>query len=68
VWREFLDELGISDVSHHDLRRTWITRAALAGIPESVAQKFSNHARQTVHRIYQAFTTDDVAGMLERLG
>lgn len=66
-WREFLDSLGITDVSHHDLRRTWVTKAALAGIPESIACRFSNHSSLTVHRIYQKFTTGDMAAMLARL-
>jgi len=66
-WREYLDSLGIFDVSHHDLRRTWVTKAALAGIPEAIACRFSNHSSLTVHRIYQRFTTSDVAAMLARL-
>jgi hypothetical protein len=66
-WRQFLDALAITDVSHHCLRKTWVTEAALAGIPESVACKFSNHSSLTVHRIYQRFTTADMAGMLKRL-
>jgi hypothetical protein len=66
-WRRFLDELGIHGVSHHALRVTWVTRAAMRGIPESVAQRFSNHASTEVHRIYQRFTSADMAKMLERL-
>jgi integrase len=66
-WRKFLDQLGITGVSHHSLRATWVTKAALAGIPESVAQKFSNHSSNTVHRIYQRFTSQDMARMLDRL-
>jgi integrase len=66
-WRKFLDGLGIKDVSHHDLRRTWVTKAALAGVPESVACRFSNHSSVTVHRIYQAFTTSDMAAQLARM-
>jgi hypothetical protein len=66
-WREYLDSLGITDVSHHDLRRTWVTKAALANIPESIACRFSNPSSLTVHRIYQKFTTGDMAAMLTRL-
>lgn len=67
-WRKFLDGLGIHGVSHHDLRRTWITKAALSGkISEALACQFSNHSSLAVHRIYQAFTTDDMAAMLDRL-
>jgi hypothetical protein len=66
-WRRYLDSLGIFDISHHDLRRTWVTKAALAGIPETIACRFSNHSSLTVHRIYQKFTTADIAEMLTRL-
>lgn len=63
-WRAFLDGLGIHGVSHHDLRRTWITEAAISRVPEALACKFSNHSSTAVHRIYQAFTTDDMAAMV----
>jgi hypothetical protein len=66
MWRQFLDVLGIK-VSHHSLRVTWITKAALAEIPESIAQRFSNHSSNTVHRIYMRFTNADLAGMLDKL-
>jgi integrase len=66
--RRYLDGLGITGVSQHDLRRTWITRAALAGIPESVAMAFTNHASTEVHRIYMAFPQADIAVQLDRLG
>jgi integrase len=67
-WRRFLDSLGIKGVSHHDLRRTWITKAAISGrISESLACKFTNHSSLAVHRIYQKFSTEDMAEMLTRL-
>jgi len=37
----------------HGLRATWITKAALSGIPEAVARAFVHHAGPEVHRIYQ---------------
>ena len=67
-WRQYLDGLGIHGVSHKSLRITWITEAAIKGIPEAMACKFSNHSSLTVHRIYQQFTTNDMADMLDRLG
>jgi hypothetical protein len=66
-WRRFLDSLDMPNISHHSLRVTWVTQAALSGIPESVAQRFSNHSSTAVHRIYQRFTTGDMAKMLDRL-
>jgi hypothetical protein len=67
TWRRFLDGLGIHGVSHHALRVTWITNAALAGIHESVPKRFVNHASSEIHRIYQRFSGEDIALQLARL-
>ena len=67
-WRKFLDSLGLRHLSHHGLRSTWITRAAMAGIPEAVAQRFSNHSSTAVHRVYLKLSTGDMAEMLRKLG
>jgi hypothetical protein len=76
-WRRFLDGLksrigdaaepNILDISHHDLRRTWVTAACLAGIPEAAACRFTNHSSSEIHRIYLALTASDMSGMLDRL-
>jgi integrase len=66
-WRKFLDDLGLRHLSHHGLRVRWITQAALMGVHESLAMKFSNHRGLSVHRIYQKIQNDDVATMLEGL-
>src|SRR6202022_4728991 len=66
-WRVFLDELGLKHLVHHGLRATWITRAALAGIPESLAKRFVNHASSQVHAIYQKITANDLLPMLDAL-
>jgi integrase len=66
-WRRFLDELGLKHLCHHGLRATWITRAALAGIPESLAKRFVNHASSQVHAIYQRITATDLMPMLDAL-
>jgi integrase len=65
LWGCFLDELGFKDLVHHGLRATWITRAALAGIPESLAKRFVNHASSQVHAIYQKITATDLMPMLD---
>jgi hypothetical protein len=67
-WRKFLDSLGLRHLSHHGLRVSWVTKAAMAGIPEAVAQRFSNHSSTAVHRIYLRLSTGDMASMLKRLG
>jgi integrase len=66
-WRRFLDGLGLPHLCHHGLRATWITRAALAGIPESLAKRFSNHSSSQVHQIYQKITANDLMPMLDAL-
>jgi integrase len=66
-WRRFLDELGLKHLVHHGLRATWITRAALAGVPESLAKRFVNHASSQVHAIYQKITATDLMPMLDAL-
>jgi hypothetical protein len=66
-WRLFLDGLGLKHLCHHGLRATWITQAALAGIPESLAKRFVNHASSQVHSIYQKITANDLLPMLDAL-
>jgi len=67
-WRQFLDSLGMTNVSHHSLRVRWVSEAARAGIPEAAAMRFSNHSSSDVHRIYLRISQDDMAGLLKRLG
>jgi hypothetical protein len=68
----FIDALthydeGFEQLSHHGLRATWITQAALAGVPETLAKRFVNHASSEVHAIYQCITADDLMPMLDAL-
>jgi integrase len=68
-WRHFLDSLEppIHGASHHCFRVTLVTRFALAGVPESLAAKYTGHSSIAMHRIYQKYTTQDVADVLKRL-
>ena len=66
-WRDFLDSLGITGVSHHSLRVTFITRAALAGVPEAMTRRFVNHSSQQIHQIYQRITATDLLPMFDAL-
>jgi hypothetical protein len=66
-WRRFLDELGLKHLVHHGLRASWVTRAALAGIPESLTKRFVNHASSQVHQIYNKVTATDLLPMLDAL-
>ncbi len=70
--RRFLDSLahidpGFESLSIHGLRATWITEAALAGVSETLAMRFTNHASREVHAIYQRITADDLRPMLDVL-
>jgi hypothetical protein len=71
-FRHFLDSLGLrhgldlSHLCHHGLRATWITQAALRGIPESLAMRFVNHSSRQVHEIYQKITATDLMPMLDQ--
>jgi len=64
--REFLDSLGIPKV-HHGLRSTWITKAALANIPQAASMAFVHHAGEAVHRIYQRVKPAQSAVFLEKI-
>jgi hypothetical protein len=65
--RQFLDRLGLPHLLHHGLRASWITQAALSGMPESIAKRFVNHASTQVHEIYQKITASDMLPMLDGL-
>jgi hypothetical protein len=67
VWRELLDRLGYPHLIHHSLRATWVTQAAIKGIPEGAAKTFSNHSSTAVHRIYQRYSPSDMSAFLKRL-
>ena len=64
--RRFLDKLEIPKV-HHGLRATWITKAALSGIPQAVAMAFVHHAGDAVHRLYQRVRPSQSADFLSRI-
>ena len=66
-WRRFLDTLSLTHLSHHGLRATWCTKAAIAGIPEAQARRFVNHASDLIHQIYQRITATDLAPMFGAL-
>jgi integrase len=70
--RIFLDALahydeGFKVLCHHGLRATWITQAALAGVSETLAMRFTNHSSREVHAIYQNITAGDLMPMLDAL-
>jgi integrase len=63
IWRQYLDGFGYTNLSHHGLRVTWATRAAIANVPMSKAMTFCNHSSEIIHRIYQKLTSQDISGV-----
>lgn len=61
-WRRFFLRIGLEHLCFHCTRVTFISRLARAGAPLSVAMRLVNHASATVHRVYQRFSLDDLAG------
>lgn len=59
--RRALDYAGCEGLVHHGLRATWITRAARAGVAESLAMAFCHHESREVHRIYKRLSAISVA-------
>ena len=64
--RRWLDGLDIHKV-HHGLRATWITKAALAGVPQAVAMAFVHHSGPAVHRLYQRVRPSQSAEFLQKI-
>jgi hypothetical protein len=66
--RRWLDSEGIGIPKQlHGLRATWITKAALSGVPEAVAMAFVHHAGSEVHRIYQRVKPGQTAEFLKQI-
>ena len=60
TWWRFFRKIGIKGVCFHCTRVTWITRAAIAGVPISKAMRFVNHGSEEVHRIYTKLQAHDI--------
>jgi len=45
-------DAGIDNLTFHDLRHTWATRAAECGVPESVARDILGHSAKTMTGSY----------------
>jgi integrase len=73
IYRQFLDGVGFHKISHHGLRYTWITRAALSGrnghrgISLAEAKRFVNHGSTAVHEIYQRLSVSDLVHVPDAL-
>ena len=58
-WNRIVQDAGIAHVTVHDLRRTGITRALLAGAPLVVVQELADHADIKTTRDYYTAVDQD---------
>lgn len=65
--RRFLDGIGLQGLSHHGLRVSWVSRAALSGVPLAVTMQFTNHSDRLVHQVYTQLAAGDVNQFFDRL-
>ena len=66
-FRQFLDGLGMPDISFHCLRVTVITKLARAGVSESQVMAFIGHADEAVHGIYRKLKARDLGAVTSAL-
>ena len=67
-WHGVIDDAGIDPVTFHDLRRTGVTRALLAGMPLPVVQRVAGHKDlSTTMRYYTEVTNRDVREWVNRI-
>lgn len=67
VWCKFFKRISLSQYSFHCLRVTFISRGARAGVDERAMRRLVNHASETIHAVYQRFTTDDLRAPLDAI-
>ena len=59
-------KLGMSHV-FHDTRVTCVTRMAMAGVPQQLAQAYVNHSSALIHRIYVRVNPDQLRSVHQNL-
>jgi integrase len=63
-WQKFLKRHGFKDripnACFHALRVTCISRLARANVSQAKAMRYVNHASETVHKIYQRVSIEDM--------
>ena len=58
---------GVKGLWFHDLRRSFVTKARRAGIPESVVMRMSGHKTRTVFERYNIVEDEDVREAVRRI-
>lgn len=60
-------EAGLAGVWFHDLRRSFVTNARKAGVPESVVMRMSGHKTRAVFDRYNIVSDEDVREAVRRM-
>ena len=67
-WEKIIETAKVSDVTPHDLRRTFITRLIRAGVPLPTVQKLAGHADiKTTVWYYNQVSTGDLRSGIAKL-
>ncbi|UCE61275.1 MAG: site-specific integrase [Phycisphaerales bacterium] len=67
-WNEVVEAADIPPITRHDLRRTGITRALLAGVPPAVVQELAGHKDiKTTMRYYAQVSRQDLRDAVSRI-
>jgi integrase len=62
-----LNATGMQGLWFHDLRRSFVTKARKAGVPESVVMRMSGHRTRAVFDRYNIVNEDDLRTAVKRL-
>ena len=60
-------EAGVENLTFHDLRHSWSTRAAEMGVPEHVRRDIMGHSSQSMTGDYTHATPEAMEGAMERV-
>jgi integrase len=68
AFRGACEGAGISDLTFHDLRHTWSTRAAECGVNETVRRDILGHSSSTITGDYTHSTPESQLAAMELVG
>lgn len=68
AWWLLFRRLKLKHLCFHCTRVTVITRLARAGVHQSQAMRYVGHASETIHRVYQRLSVEDLSACVAALG